>query len=345
MLVIRVDGNSAIGLGHVIRCLSIAEAARELGEQVCFLTACAECVEIIEQRGYEVILLNTDYRDMDSELPYIERLCEEWATEILFLVDSYQVNSAYYQKLRHFGKVACLEDMGDSYPVDLLINYNIYGADYADIYQKFAKSTLLGAKYMPLRAEFQKDRMYEVRDVVEHVLITTGGSDPLFASKGFVDVFLHSKVLSGNEVFHVVSGPMNSYAEELKAHYQGNSRVVIHENVKSMKQLMQQCDAVLTATGSTIYEVSSLGVPMICFYFVENQRRGAQAVERVLPVVNAGDYSKAPQQVIQRALEALEQLVQEKKIRESMYEKERALVDGKGADRIARALQELYEKR
>ncbi len=39
----------------------------------------------------------------------------------------------------------------------------------------------------------------------------------------------------------------------------------IHEHVTCMKEIMKQCDVVLSATGSTIYEVSALGVPLIAF--------------------------------------------------------------------------------
>ncbi len=342
MLLIRADGNSTIGLGHVMRCLSIADAVKAQGDKVLFVTACKECISMITQRGHEVKLLDSDCYDMLSELPQLEGLCRELDTKVTFLVDSYQVSEEYYQRLRGLGKVACLEDMGQPYSVDMLINYNIYGADYREIYRTKAEKMLLGAAYMPLRAEFREDMDYELREEVHHVLVTTGGADPYFASKAFVDAFLQSKVLAGrNIVYHVVSGPLNRFVQELKQHYQENASVVIYENVKSMKTLMKQSDIVVTATGSTIYEVSALGIPMICFYFVENQRRGAEAVERILGVTNAGDFSLEPSEVVKKAVSALEKLASGFSEREALRVKEKALVDGQGAGRIAKAIQEL----
>ena len=54
-----------------------------------------------------------------------------------------------------------------------------------------------------------------------------------------------------------------------------------------MKEIMKQCDVVLSATGSTIYEVSALGVPLIAFYFAENQRQGADMLSEITHVINA----------------------------------------------------------
>ncbi len=347
---IRADGNSTIGLGHIMRCLSIADAFKAQGGKVLFVTACRECTETIRQRGYEFAILDSDNQgdsyDMCSELPELRQLCSRQEEEITFLVDSYRVSQAYYQQLQELGKVACLEDMGESYPVDLLINYNIYGEDFAKVYQTQAREMLLGAGYMPLRAEFQEDMEYTIRPDVRNVLITTGGGDPLFAAKSLGDAFLQNEQLAARDiVYHIVSGPLNCFAKELKEHYCGNGRVVIHENVSSMKVLMRQCDVVVTATGSTIYEVSALGIPMICFYYVENQRRGAEAIERILHVTNAGDFSKVPSQVVQSALEALIELVEKPKLRERLYREEKTLVDGQGAGRIAKALQDLEMKR
>ena len=43
-------------------------------------------------------------------------------------MDSYQVTEEYFRRLKNLAAVACLEDLGISYPVDLLVNYNLYSA-------------------------------------------------------------------------------------------------------------------------------------------------------------------------------------------------------------------------
>lgn len=348
MFLIRADGNSVIGMGHVMRCLSIADAVKTHGVEVIFVTACEECIPMIQQRGFQTRLLTTDYRDMLSELPQLKQLLsaeKEMIKKHVILVDSYQVSKAYYRELRKLGCVACLEDMGQPYPVDLLINYNIYGEKLAPQYaagnENKPDKTLLGVSYMPLRQEFLTDMEYTLKEEVTDVMITTGGSDPLFAAKAFTDAFLADKTLQRAKIrYHIISGPFNSHAQELKQMYTNHIDVTIYENVKSMKEIMRQCDVVLTAAGSTIYEVSALGVPMLVFYFAENQRQGAEEIGKRTSVINCGDFSKQSNEVVDKAVKTLQRCVLDKSYRELLMQDERKLVDGKGAYRIAEAINE-----
>lgn len=345
MLYIRADGNTQIGMGHVMRCLSIAEAAAALGEDCrpVFLAADEECCGMITQRGFRVIVLHTDYRDMMPELSQLARILDK-GRDIL-LVDSYQADTAYFEAASKLAVTVCLEDMGEPYPVDLLINYNLYAPKLKDRYQLHNQPlhTLLGADYVPLRSVFQTDIDYCVRDKVTDVMITTGGSDPHFAAGAFVDAFLaaehgfYSSCANKEEqiTWHIVSGPFNAFANRLKEQYGERDNVVIHEGLKDLKALMKQCDVVLTATGSTVYEVSALGVPMIGFYFAQNQRQGAQELALLTDIVNAGCFCEDKDAVIDRAVEALKKCVHDKGYRKLLHKQERRLVDGKGAGRIA----------
>ena len=345
MYMIRADGNTAIGMGHVMRCLSIADAMKEKGIEPVFVTADEGCRSMIEDRGFAVYGLGTDYRDMESELPVMEQFIKGHADksneESVILVDSYQVTKAYYTGLHQFAKVACLEDMGQSYPVDLLINYNIYGPNLK-YDNKITPNTLLGTKYQPLRKEFQEDIEYAVNNKISNVMITTGGSDPHFAAKAFADAFLAEEELQkAGIIYHIVSGPFNIYSKELHQLYDHNPQVRIHEHVTCMKEIMKECDVILSATGSTIYEVSALGVPLIAFYFAENQRRGAEMLHEITHVINCGNFAQTPELVIENARRTLLRCVQDREYRQTLYREEKALVDGQGAARIADALLQL----
>ncbi len=357
-----------------MRCLSIADAVKAQGIEPLFVTACEECAPVIKQRGFQIRLLTTDYREMMAELSQLCAIMNEpggalqvnveeigiktrRSTQIsitgkkksVILVDSYQVTSEYYRELRKYAFVVCLEDMGQPYPVDILINYNIYGESLKSVYESEEENKpqqlLLGTSYMPLRQEFLQDTEYVLREKVTDVMITTGGSDPFFASGAFADAFLQEQTLKEAGIrYHIISGPFNSHAAELKERYRNNSQVIIYENVKSMKEIMRQCDVVLTATGSTIYEVSALGIPMLVFYFAENQRQGAEEIERKTSVMNCGDFSKEPQNAVGRAVEALKRCVTKMHYREQLQQQEKVLVDGQGAVRIAKAIIEQYSK-
>lgn len=345
MYIIRADGNTAIGMGHVMRCLSIADAMKDRNIEPVFMTADNDCVAMIGDRGFEVCVLGTDYRDMESELPLIREFLRQRTKDVdassVILVDSYQVTSKYYEELRIMAKVACLEDMGQSYPVDLLINYNIYGPKL--VYDnKVTHATLLGTRYQPLRREFQQDIQYAIKNKITDVMITTGGSDPYFAARAFTDAFLAEKKLAEEKLrYHIISGTFNTHTAQLHELYDENPQVEIHEHVTCMKEIMKQCDVVLSATGSTIYEVSALGVPLIAFYFAENQRQGAEMLSKITPVMNCGNFAENMADTVSNAVSTLLRCVKDRSYRETLYQEERTLVDGRGAARIARALIDL----
>ncbi len=365
MFIIRADGNGKIGMGHVMRCMSVAYSLQEMGQQPVFLTACEESRETIEKNGFPVHMLPTDYTQMETEIPYIRELLPQLRTGMgekelpingkntvtakkpdVILLDSYQVTEKYVMKLRELAMLAYIEDLGISMPVDLLINYNIYGMRfYYRTIPDVELKVLLGTEYMPLRREFAYDLDYELRPEVKNIMLTTGGADPCFVSKNFLNAFLRCKEVIERDIkIHVVSGPYNIYVDQLKRIFGKNEHIIIHENVSSMKELMKQCDIVVSAAGSTVYEVCALGVPLICFHYVENQRMIDEMLPNILPVKSAGDYTKAPVYVSRRAAGILQEYIENKELREQLYEEERKLVDGQGARRVANAMIDLSKE-
>ncbi|MCR5746259.1 MAG: hypothetical protein K6G03_00950 [Lachnospiraceae bacterium] len=192
MILFRADGNSSVGSGHIMRCLSIADAARDKGIECLFVTAGNEFLKIIEKRGFRDIVLGTDYRDMDSELKKLDEIVPERKPEVVF-VDSYFVTEVYLNRLKEIvngvraevgesvndvseavrgvhgqggGKLVYIDDvLSFPYPCDVLINYNIYAEreKYLELYQGQEKTGIpemfLNTEYAPLRKEFRPDKI------------------------------------------------------------------------------------------------------------------------------------------------------------------------------------------
>ena len=73
---IRVAGNNQIGIGHGMRCLTIADALKEIGEDVVFFTADHSCEEMITERGFACRVLETPFDDMESEPELLQTVME-----------------------------------------------------------------------------------------------------------------------------------------------------------------------------------------------------------------------------------------------------------------------------
>lgn len=334
---IRADGNEYIGTGHVMRCLAIAEALETAGVQVCFVMADDGAVKLVKSRDKKVRILHTRYDRMEEELPVLEAAMTEEHPDVL-LVDSYYVSEHYLKQLTELVWTAYIDDKSFcSYPVNMMINYNIYGDK--SLYQPEPVHSLMGVHYAPLRPEFRNVE-YSVRENAEAVLLTTGGSDRY----DLTEQILWAVPKEIPAVFHVVSGIFNPHYDELCRMAQENERIQVHRNVSRMSELMKECDIAITAGGSTMYELSAIGVPMISFSFVDNQEKIVETFYEKKITCYGGNYLTEGDLMPGRIVEHMVELMQSRRLREHYSNLERHLIDGKGAIRIAEELCRIYEE-
>lgn len=370
MVVIRADANSKIGMGHVMRCLSVADALLKRGEEVLFVTADDTPVPLLTKKGIPYRVLHTDYADMEAELPGLLCILQELTQraelpeevlsrmssqrkDIAILVDSYYVTEKYLAALKKRITTIYMDDIyAFSYPVDMLINYNIYGEEMG--YEKdtaFADTKLLlGANYVPLREEFSAGAGYvqsrkalslgaaNVTPAEESgILITTGGSDSFNLAGQLLMETMKYDALKEKK-YHVVSGSLNPHIGELQALAQKHENIHIHCNVTNMAELMAESEVALSAGGSTLYELCAMGVPVIAFSFAENQERLVQTFVKRGIAQYGGNYRTDGNKMIQNTIAGLEKLCGDEALKTEYRRKALQLVDGRGAERIAEAL-------
>ena len=360
MIWIRADGGKEMGTGHIMRCMSVAAALRQMGEQVCFLVADNSPVPLLEAGGHSFRVLGSSYQNPEEELPILLPILRE-TSKSLFLADSYFVTSEYLRQVRELMPVCYMDDRGISaLPVDLLINYNIFAErslygegtfrnregdrknrenDRKNGEGPFKTAYLLGTEYVPLRQEFQKVGS-PVKEKAERVLITTGGSDKYDLAGQILRQALQDPEIEDLE-YCVVSGIYNQYLPQLLELEKCNKNVHVFSNVSNMASLMQSCDIAVSAGGSTMYELCAAGVPILCFSFVDNQEKIVEGFARWKLVSFAGNYLSQGEQMIRMLTEHIALLRNSVELRRSYSAKERELVDGQGAVRIASRLCEL----
>lgn len=344
MIWIRADANQEIGTGHVMRCLAIAAGLKKYGQEVLFILADDEATALLSAREQKYVVLHTDYSRPEEELELLLPMLLEKKPELL-LADSYFVTPRY---LGEVGKYTHTVYMDDKFsfpcPVDAVINYNIYGELLP--YEKEAlprtRKFLLGCAYAPLREEF-RGISYQVKKRAADVVITTGGSDKYNLAGKILQCALSD--IEGKKLqYHVVSGSFNPNLPELTAVSEKHANVHIYQNVRNMAELMKRCDIAVTAGGSTMYELCAVGVPIVCFSFVDNQEKIVETfVEKGL-VCYGGNYLKEKEELPKQVVEHVRLLAESKTLREDYSRREKKLVDGKGADRLAEALMELAEE-
>ena len=344
----RTDGNSHIATGHLVRCLSIADACFSLGMKVCFLVSDQESQALLQSFDpacrFPVRILETAvYDDLEKELPEVlGMLNEAGQAEQIFFLDSYYVTEHYLSAVRTAAKVAYLDDLQlFDYPADLLINYDVIpesrSASYQAAYQNAAR-TLLGASYTPLRAQFTNLQPY-CRDRVSNILVTTGGSDPYHFCLRLIAAFRENSFLHLCQL-HVVVGRLNEDKDKLYKLADELPFLQLHENVSDMASLMASCDLAVSAAGTTLYELCAAGVPSMSFCLADNQLTAAKAFDEAGAIPCAGDIRCNCDEVLVKIMNFVTDMLGNFQKRLTAQATMRQLVDGKGAVRIAKALTE-----
>lgn len=343
---IRADGNSQIGVGHQMRCLSVADVFCQQGRTVIFLTADESGAVLPKSRGYECIVLDSDYREPEQEILKVQNILRQQEEgKPLLLLDSYFIRKSYLEALRDDAFLVYFDDYGkEAWPADCIINYNIYGPDmpYDRLYPQ-SPLLLLGSAYAPLRQEFA-DTEHIAKKQVTDVLITTGGADAYNVAGQLAERLAGGQAVPEEEHirYHVISGVFHTFRDELHRLAAKYPNIMIHENVTQMAQLMAECDIAVSAAGSTLYELCAVKVPVVSFYFVDNQFLPARYFAERTRMLVCGNYAAQPEKTLQSLYEGVRLLEREEAVRNAVAESLENVTDGKGAERIAACLSERF---
>lgn len=331
MILIRADANETIGTGHIMRCLSIARAFAEKGEEVLFVTADHRADGLID--GFRTECLDTLWTEMAAEIDKMINVIQRNNPDLL-LVDSYYVTKKYFNALSGLTSIAYIDDLNQAqWNVDCLINYNVFGTvfDYS-WYAREGKKLLLGPRYAPLRKEFAGIKQHFTRNAIHDVFVSAGGADP----EGITERIIENICPNWPDVqFHFIVGLLNPRLQEIKKLESGN--VVLHINEQHMADLMQKCDIAISAAGSTLYELCACGTPTITYTLADNQLEAAKEFQSQRIMLSAGD-CRGDGQFMNRLTECFRYMSENLETREELSLNMQRIVDGLGAKRVINEL-------
>ncbi|EJN36246.1 UDP-2,4-diacetamido-2,4,6-trideoxy-beta-L-altropyranose hydrolase [Pseudomonas sp. GM80] len=346
-VLIRADASPTIGSGHIARCLTLARALREQGSHVAF--ACRRLsghrLDALQGEGFETFALPERYVDEDPQqaieamLPWqadidaLDDLLEGHAGFDWIIADHYGLDHHWQTAARRWApRIAAVDDLASRrYSVDLLLNQNLSGLseNYAPLLPDGCR-TLLGPRYAMLREEFRCPAI-EIGARVRRVLVNFGGFDAamqthhaMLALADFAQLEVDFVAGADNPAW----APMQALAET-RPHWR------LHSFVSDFYQRMTAADLFIGAGGGTSWERAAMGLPTICIAVSNNQ----QANGEVMAAAGAHVFMGAREQVsVEQLRQAIGFVSENFHLRQSLAERSRQLVDGRGALRVAAAL-------
>lgn len=332
LVVFRVDCSAAIGMGHIMRCLGLAQALREKGIRVLF--ALSESSPAIERRLLEN-QINSETLNLeagtDEDLQAIRKLCMRLNAKML-IVDGYCFAADWLERVhdnRWSLMLWCDYVISDQLNVDVLLNQNPHAVSLG--YGRVAPNAelLLGLEYAVLRSEFfQAKGLRRERQQLKELLLTFGGSDPNNTTLKVLES-LEGAGFSG--CVHIVIGPLNRFLDTIQPALNRNPNWRVYKDVKDMAPLISRSDLAISAAGTTLWEFAYSGLPTIAIALAENQRPLGQA----LAEARAGIYMGIAESYSgDRLVREFFKLRQQPASLRSYSQNMSALVDGLGRNRV-----------
>ena len=325
------------------RCLNIAEAAREMGAEVTFLVAEPVSLKLPQEAGFSVECLNRPFDAFATEVTIVaEKLKALGITErddAVYLVDSYFVPETYLWEMSELVRTAYIDDLHERiWPVDTLICYGMYAENYDYAKEYPGAQLLLGESYMPMNRIYRDLPGHVINDDLREVLVVSGGTDPVHFLPQFLELVAEQE--NWKEIrFTLIAGALDPDLPELKQRAETLDNVTISGPIPQLKEALQNSDLVITAAGTTLYELAATGTPGICYALADNQIPNAEAFAKrglflFAGYIHINGFSK---ETIKTQLEQM----RDASLRKQMSQRLQKLTDGRGAERIARALLEM----
>lgn len=320
----RVDAGLTIGSGHVMRCLTLADALTRKGAICNFVTRPhkGNLDDMITARGHKVHSLtlpdSASYGEHHTPPPHADWLGGDWQLDAAetrralhkigpdwLILDAYALDQNWQTLALPSGvTLAVIDDLADRpHLAQILLDQNLgrMASDYKDLVPE-ACELLIGPKHALLRPEFAAFRKtaLERRKAasVRHILVTLGGVDKDNATGAVLDALATAQLPEGAHIT-VVMGASAPWLSDIQIQAASMPYPIkVLTNVTNMAELMTAADLCIGAAGGTAWERCVLGLPTLLMVLAENQIAGAAALNaagacNVLPLPNQTSFATA----------------------------------------------------
>ncbi|NLG35724.1 MAG: UDP-2,4-diacetamido-2,4,6-trideoxy-beta-L-altropyranose hydrolase [Lentisphaerae bacterium] len=330
----RVDASAAIGSGHLMRGLVLADALRRRKVQSLFLCRGGpdHPGDVLAEHGHAVHLLPPLDNPLDDAVATAAHLDSriDW-----LIVDHYALDHRWESPLRHRARrLMIIDDLANRrHDGDILLDPNLL-PDMNERYDRLLPPScrrLLGPSFALLRREFAEAAAAppRTRDHLKRLLISFGGSDPGNATGRVLHEItplpLDADVVAGQACPH-----LDDIQNLCRA---SNGRWTLHVQTRQMASLMARCDLALGAGGSSHWERCTMGLPALVTAIADNQILSSRALAEAGACRYLGESHSIPPGAWRRALQTL---MDDPAPLAAMSRAARSIVpDANGADRVA----------
>jgi len=272
--VLRADASSSIGVGHVMRSLSLGEALIDEGFGV-ELVSCElapSLQSLAASCGIEVVELTCAPRSSEDAQFVLDR------NAAIVVVDGYEFSREFFATIEQSDTpFAVIDDNAETNALspNAVINQNPHASALMYAHMKGNPKLLLGLQYAMVRKEVREVAALHLPTREGEVFVAMGGADFLGLTAPIVEALAET----GLQI-RVAVGHANTQREHVQKLADQHGHVTLIEQQDYVSSLASAHVAVLAA-GSSLWEACAVGTPSIGLVVADNQVASANAAAKL----------------------------------------------------------------
>jgi UDP-2,4-diacetamido-2,4,6-trideoxy-beta-L-altropyranose hydrolase len=337
-IIFRADGNSEMGLGHLVRTMALMEMLKESFHCVLWLRDPGEKVRL----ALDLSIAHKLMPVFDSVAEEIESMQRELLRSDILVLDGYHFDSNYQLALKPFvHKLVSIDDLAETYfYADLVINHG--SREIVKRYRTEPYSKILaGVQYLLLRKPFIEAALKLRPEVtsIDSLFICMGGADPYNVTNKVLRVALQLPFL---QRIVVVVGGAYSFRQELDDQLKSldNGKIVSLEKGVSaarMVTLIEQSHLAIAPASSIALEIASVKSGLLTAMVADNQQAIHNMIIENGCAVSAGDFNTISENALRDAILQMNNLP----LLNGMIKKQAVFIDGLSGSRLLKEFKTL----
>ncbi len=341
-IIIRADGGTSIGMGHVMRCLALADMLKNDFTIAFAIQKPTESVIKNIHSVTETILhlpLADDYnQDANNFSQFLE-------PNDIVVLDGYNFKTKYQQIIKDKGcKLVVIDDLHSWHHVaDAIINH-AEGVTVSDYSTENYSKLCLGLDYVLLRKPFLNVTTETKKiNTIKKVFISMGAADINNLTHKFTEAVIQVK---GIEEIHLMLGSINPNLKSIDALIEKNKSIKIIKHfeisAEELAQLLKVCDVSICPASSISLESCAIGICLVSGYTAENQKGILQGLKDKNAIVDLGDLNAIKSEKI---VSEVKKIVESPEKINELIKNQENLIDRKSPLRLLNMFKEMVTEK
>lgn len=340
-IILRVDGNKWIGMGHIYRTIILLDKLKEISniEALFVVKNSYAALKLLEERGYASKSLSNNI-SKNKEREIFKSLVSAKKPDIVIIDDlNFTINrktlKSYGKNNKYIMVALCDETNKKKINADIVFCFN---PNQKPDYYRAIKNTryYLGLKYYIAAASYssEKKRAYKVKRRAKNILVCMGGSDRrnitynVLKAIGILNTKYSVKIVLSSMFFSETS--FERIMGKIK-----HSKVSFIYDSNDLCRLFKEADIAITSGGNIHIDRMITGVPGMVIGQSKRENEITKSLARAGAVINVGQYDKVGPKKISNSLASL---TADYKKRKEISKNSMSSVDGLGASRMAKII-------